>query len=136
MHRAIDIHPPNGRPQSTRIADGSLSAAAHRRRAHSRICATLPNAAREIAIPHARRVEFEGAQGPVSAARSKAILFRLADADGASDVLQRHLAYEQALNAESPLMLGNKLTLLQNGPATYHAMFAAIRGDACQDGVY
>ena len=24
-------------------------------------------------------------------------------------------------------MLGNKLTLLQNGPATYQAMFAAIR---------
>jgi cardiolipin synthase len=90
-------------------------------------CATLPNAVREMAIPHAQRVGFEGAQGPVSAIRSKAILGRVAGADGASDVLQRHLAYEQALNAESPLVLGNRLTLLQNGPATYHAMFAAIR---------
>lgn len=52
---------------------------------------------------------------------------RLEGGDGASDVLQKHLAYEQALNAESPLVLGNKLTLLQNGPATYQAMFATIR---------
>src|SRR6185503_2927138 len=43
------------------------------------------------------------------------------------ELLQKHLAYEQAINTESPLVLGNKLTLLQNGPETYRAMFAAIR---------
>ncbi len=80
-----------------------------------------------MAVPHAQQVEFEGAHGPVSAARSDAILVRLEGKDGASDVLQKHLAYEQAVNADSPLVLGNKLTLLQNGPATYQAMFAAIR---------
>jgi cardiolipin synthase len=90
-------------------------------------CATLPDAEREMAVPHAQQVEFEGAHGPVSAARSDAILLRLEGNDGASDVLQKHLAYEQAVNAGSPLVLGNKLTLLQNGPATYQAMFAAIR---------
>jgi cardiolipin synthase len=90
-------------------------------------CATLPDAERDRAVPHAQRVEFEGAQGPVSAARSEAILVQLEGKDGASDVLQKHLAYEQAVNAGSPLVLGNKLTLLQNGPATYQAMFAAIR---------
>ena len=90
-------------------------------------CATLPDAKREIAIPHAQQVEFEGAHGPVSAARSEAILARLEGGDGASNVLQKHLAYEQAINVDSPLVLGNKLTLLQNGPATYQAMFAAIR---------
>jgi cardiolipin synthase len=42
-------------------------------------------------------------------------------------MLEKHLAYEQAVNADSPLVLGNKLTLLQNGPATYQAMFTAIR---------
>jgi cardiolipin synthase len=91
-------------------------------------CATLPDAKREMAVPHAQQVEFEGTHGPVSAARSDAILVRLEGQDGASDVLQKHLAYEQAVNADSPLVLGNKLTLLQNGPATYQAMFAAIRG--------
>jgi cardiolipin synthase len=90
-------------------------------------CATLPDAEREMAVPHAQQVEFEGTHGPVSAARSDAILVRLEGQDGASNVLQKHLAYEQAVNADSPLVLGNKLTLLQNGPATYQAMFAAIR---------
>ena len=90
-------------------------------------CATLPDAEREMAVPHARQVEFEGANGPVSAERSDAILVRLEGGDGASNVLQKHLAYEQAVNAGSPLVLGNKLTLLQNGPATYQAMFAAMR---------
>jgi phosphatidylserine/phosphatidylglycerophosphate/cardiolipin synthase-like enzyme len=61
-------------------------------------------------------------------ARSDAIIERLEGNEGASDVLQKHLAYEQALNFDSPLVLGNKLTLLQNGPETYRAMFAAIRG--------
>lgn len=89
-------------------------------------CATLPDAGRAMAVPHAQQVEFEGAHGPVSAARSEVILVRLEGKDGVSDVLQKHLAYEQAVNADSPLVLGNKLTLLQNGPATYQAMFAAI----------
>jgi cardiolipin synthase len=90
-------------------------------------CATLPDAQREMAAPHAQQVEFEGTHGPVSAAKSDAILGRLEDKAGASDVLQKHLAYEQAVNAGSPLVLGNKLTLLQNGPATYQSMFADIR---------
>ena len=91
-------------------------------------CATLPDARRDRALPHAEQVDFEGTQGPVSIARSDAILAGLGGGAGASDALLRHLAYEQSVNADSPLVLGNKLTLLQNGPATYQAMFAAIRG--------
>jgi cardiolipin synthase A/B len=90
-------------------------------------CATLPDARRDRAEPHAQLVEFEGVHGPVSDTRSDAILVKLEGKDGASDVLEKHLAYEQAVNVDSPLVLGNKLTLLQNGPATYQAMFAAIR---------
>ncbi len=90
-------------------------------------CATLPDAEGEMAVAPAPQVEFEGAQGPVPAATSAAILDQIEGQGAASDVLQKHLAYEQAVNADSPLVLGNKLTLLQNGPATYQAMFAAIR---------
>lgn len=90
-------------------------------------CAVLPDVKHEMALPHAEQVEFEGADGPVSVARGDAILAHLEGNNGASDVLQKHLAYEQAVNAGSPLVLGNRLTLLQNGPATYQAMFAAIR---------
>lgn len=91
-------------------------------------CATLPDARRDRAEPHAQQVEFANAQGAVSDVRSDAILARIEGAGADSDVLQKHLAYEQAVNAGSPLVLGNKLTLLQNGPATYAAMFADIRG--------
>ena len=90
-------------------------------------CATLPNAERDMAVPHAEQVEFEGAQGPVSDARSDAIIDHLEVRGGDSELLEKHMAYEQAVNAESPLVLGNKLTLLENGPTTYAAMFAALR---------
>src|SRR5262249_5136149 len=42
-----------------------------------------------------------------------------------TNILDRHLALEEAL-AGRPLVAGNKVTLLQDGAATYPAMFAAI----------
>jgi cardiolipin synthase len=89
-------------------------------------CATLPDVEAKIAAPRAEQVDFETAQGAVSDARSDAIIDRLEGEVGASNLLEKHLSFEQAVNATSPLMLGNKLTLLKNGPATYEAMFAAI----------
>ncbi|HKD65878.1 MAG TPA: phospholipase D-like domain-containing protein [Candidatus Binataceae bacterium] len=44
-----------------------------------------------------------------------------------TDILDRHLALEQSLSGE-PLVLGNKVTLLENGTATYRAMLDAIHG--------
>ncbi|MDO8704290.1 MAG: phospholipase D-like domain-containing protein [Sulfuricaulis sp.] len=90
-------------------------------------CASLPDAAREMEMPHAQAVEFDNARGPVSASKSAAILEELKSKSGDIDILQKHLALEQEINADSPLVLGNKLVLLQDGPATYRAMFAAIR---------
>jgi cardiolipin synthase len=77
--------------------------------------------------PHAQAVGFDNARGPVSTSKSAAILDELKSKSGDIDVLQKHLALEQVINADSPLVLGNKLVLLQDGPATYQAMFAAIR---------
>ena len=90
-------------------------------------CATIAGAQQESAPAQALTVKFEDAEGPVSAAIGEAIFDKLEGKAGSSDVLQKHLAHEQAINADSPLVLGNKLTLLQNGPETYKAMFAAIR---------
>jgi cardiolipin synthase len=45
---------------------------------------------------------------------------------GDIDILDKQIALEQAI-VGSPLVLGNKVTLLQDGTATYAAMFAAIR---------
>jgi len=90
-------------------------------------CASLPDATREMETPQTQVVEFEGARGPVSESRSDAIIEELQSTSGDIDILQRHLAMEQAINVDSPLVLGNKLTLLQDGPATYQAMFATMR---------
>ena len=45
---------------------------------------------------------------------------------GDLDILDKQIALEQGI-VGSPLVVGNKVTLLQDGPATYQAMFAAIR---------
>jgi cardiolipin synthase len=91
-------------------------------------CATLPDAEAELAKPPAATVQFESNGGPVSEHRSDAIVERLEDGTGDSELLERHLAYEQQINADTPLVLGNRLTLLENGPETYASMFEAIRG--------
>lgn len=90
-------------------------------------CATLPDSGRKMAQAHDPQVVMEGPQGALSSAGSDALLARLEVRSGASGLLQKHLAFEQAVNAGSPLVLGNRLTLLQNGPDTYEAMFSAIR---------
>lgn len=89
-------------------------------------CASLPDAALEKEKISPQAVEFENARGPVSESKSATIVEQLKRKSGDIDILQKHLAMEQAINADSPLVLGNKLILLQDGPATYQAMFAAI----------
>jgi cardiolipin synthase len=46
--------------------------------------------------------------------------------DAMAGFLQRHLRVEEAING-SPLVAGNKVSLLSDGPTTYGAMLAAIR---------
>ena len=87
-------------------------------------CSSFPRIVPDMARG-ARAPQIEGAHGPLSAARSKAILDGLGGVAGPTDVLTRHLALEQAIS-DSPLSSGNKVELLQDGPSTYRAMFAAI----------
>ena len=73
------------------------------------------------------KVEIESGNGaPVSGAAERRILGALEAESGASSILRHHLRYEQAINRGNPLVLGNRLTLLQDGPATYKAMFEAM----------
>lgn len=92
-------------------------------------CGTLPDS---DALIHNRSLYWHhfkvvGEQGPLSASQSKAIIERLKARSGKTDILERHLAFEQAISG-SPLVLGNNVTMLENGEATYRAMFAAIEG--------
>jgi cardiolipin synthase len=70
--------------------------------------------------------QIVAARGPLSAQQVKATIARLTYGPGDNAVLRRHLAVEQAV-AESPLVVGETTHLLRDGPATFRAMFAAIR---------
>ena len=89
-------------------------------------CATLPDTADLIERHNAQAVRFENARGPLSAKKSAVILAELKRKSGDIDILEKQIALEQAI-VGSPLILGNKVRLLQDGAATYPAMFAAIR---------
>jgi cardiolipin synthase len=88
-------------------------------------CSSLPTIVPDLARPPGPPAQLEGAQGPLSAAQSKAILAGLASRGQPTDIFERHLAIEEAI-VGSPLTTGNEVLLLQDGPATYSAMLAAI----------
>ncbi|MDP2242072.1 MAG: cardiolipin synthase [Burkholderiales bacterium] len=89
-------------------------------------CGSLPTIVPDMGMRPARPVQLDGAHGPLSARQSKAILDRLKSRGKETDIFDRHLALEEAI-AGSPLVVGNKVILLQDGPATFQAMFTAIR---------
>jgi cardiolipin synthase A/B len=92
-------------------------------------CGTIPDMR---ALLHDRslrdsRSEIVGPNGELTDEESQRILSRLQQHQQTpSDILDRHLAFEQALS-NVPLVVGNKVTLLENGAATYQAMLTAIR---------
>jgi cardiolipin synthase len=88
-------------------------------------CESLPNAEALIARHAGQEASFANAFGPVSERTNAAILDRLKATSGSLDILDKHIAVEEAISG-SPLLLGNKVTLLQDGPDTYESMFAAI----------
>ena len=88
-------------------------------------CSSLPTIVPDLVRESAATVRLEGARGVLTAAQSKAILDRLKSRSPNTDIFERHLALEEAI-VGSPLTTGNAVQLLQDGPATYRAMFAAI----------
>lgn len=89
-------------------------------------CAALPDTDAIIERHKAQAARFESARGAISAQKSAAIIADLKSRSGDIDILDKQIALEQAI-VGSPLIVGNKVTLLQDGKATYAAMFAAIR---------
>jgi cardiolipin synthase A/B len=90
-------------------------------------CAGVPQIDEAATTGDGQLPRIVGASGPLTARQSKALLDRLVAEGKASDLLERHLAVEQSV-AETPLVAGNQVRLLENGPATFRALFAAIRG--------
>jgi len=86
-------------------------------------CSALPVITPDMSRPDPQGVQFQAASGRIlSPERSKELLQALASG---SDVLERHMALEQQV-AVNPLVLGNRVVLLENGPSTYSAMLDAI----------
>jgi cardiolipin synthase len=90
-------------------------------------CGSLPVLVPDMAVHPARSVQLDGAHGPLSARQSKAILERLKSGGEETSIFDRHLALEQGISG-SPLVVGNKVVLLQDGQATFRALLVAIRG--------
>jgi cardiolipin synthase len=89
-------------------------------------CAAYPQIERHQAKADAGAVQMEGARGPLSRQRSAAIIDRLKGQSGDTpDILDQHIAVEQEVTGR-PLTTGNRVRLLEDGPATYQAMFAAM----------
>lgn len=88
-------------------------------------CSSLPTIVPDLARRPGPPVQLEGSRGPLSAAHSKSILARLENRSQDTGIFDHHLAREEAI-VGSPLTTGNAVLLLQDGPATYQAMYAAI----------
>jgi len=88
-------------------------------------CSSLPTIVPDLARRSGPAVQLLGARGPLSPAQSKAVLDRLGASGQPTNIFDRHLALEEAI-VGSPLVTGNQVSLLKDGPATYTAMLAAI----------
>lgn len=89
-------------------------------------CANLP----DVAHLHARQTAADtprivGSSGTLAAARREAMLEKIAEKVGPTDILALHVAAEERISGR-PLVAGNKVTLLDDGPATMRAMREAI----------
>ncbi|MBC7786039.1 MAG: cardiolipin synthase B [Methylophilaceae bacterium] len=89
-------------------------------------CATLPDTQFYTSKYRNQAAQFESARGAVSTKRSAAIVAELKRTAGDLDILDKQIALEQEV-VGLPLVVGNKVTLLIDGPATYKAMFEAIK---------
>ena len=93
-------------------------------------CGSIPTMVPDMAIQSSHPVQLEGAQGPLTAKQSKAILAKLKKNSEDTNIFDKHLALETEI-VGGPLVVGNRVELLVDGPITYNAMFTAI--DSAKD---
>src|SRR5512139_2263055 len=92
-------------------------------------CASLPRfeeVYQRLDVEKEKTPEIIGSHGQLSPEITKKIMERLKKQVGSVDILERHIALIESVSG-SPLVAGNKVTLLIDGPATYDAMFKAIQ---------
>jgi len=92
-------------------------------------CATLPRfeeMVQRLDVEKEKTPEIIGPHGQLSPTISKRVMERLKAQEGPTDILERQIALIESISG-APLVAGNKVTLLIDGPATYAAMFKAIQ---------
>ncbi len=95
-------------------------------------CASLPRVSEVIkgAPDTEDQPQILSARGFLSPKQSKVLIERLKKSVGPTDLLDHHIAVIESVSG-TPLVKGNKVSLLIDGPATYAAMFGAV--DAAKD---
>jgi len=92
-------------------------------------CASLPRfeeVYQRLDTEKEKAPDIIGSRGQLSPKMSAMVMERLKKQVGPTDILDRHIALIESISG-SPLVTGNKVTLLIDGPATYEAMFKAIQ---------
>jgi len=88
-------------------------------------CRSIPTLVPDMAMRPPHPIQFDGSRGPLSAAQSRTILARMEKNGADTHIFDQHLALEAEI-VGGPLMVGNQVDLLVDGPTTYRAMYAAI----------
>ena len=88
-------------------------------------CASLPDVDPWLSYGGAPVSDPTKIPRPLTGAQTEAVLAKIVRKGDDSDLLARQAALEEAV-AGTPLVAGNDVTLLYDGPATYQAMFEAI----------
>lgn len=88
-------------------------------------CTSIPTMVPDMAMQSSHPVQLDGKNGPLTAQQSQAILTKLKKNGDDTNIFDKHLALMSEIT-DSPLVTGNKVELLVDGPTTYDAMFAAI----------
>jgi len=90
-------------------------------------CASLPDVhyLRQRQLVPERAPTIVTTAGALPEVKKQALLDKLEAKAGPSGILEKHAAAEEAISGR-PLVAGNKVVLLDDGPATMRAMMAAI----------
>jgi cardiolipin synthase len=89
-------------------------------------CASLPRIEDYAPLRADAAPKILGPEGPLSPTMSKAVIELLKGQVEPTDILQRYPLLMEVISG-SPLVTGNKVTLLIDGPAAFAAMLTAIR---------
>jgi cardiolipin synthase A/B len=88
-------------------------------------CASVPILVPDMAMQSPKKISLENAHGVISPQQSKKIIAKIKKDGLETNIFDKHLALISTI-VGNPLMVGNKVDLLVDGPITYAAMLKAI----------